>query len=145
MADFLPPITLVSCVAARATTPCPGRDLYRSPWFRLARAYVKWGKCGWFILSARHGLLDPERRVAPYDLSLHDLSPDDRRGWASEVADRLRRVAPPPRKIEILAGLRYREFLLELLMALGYEVAVPMAGLGIGQQLKWLKGATQPA
>ena len=142
MADVQPPTVLVSCVSAKATTSCLARDLYRSPWFRLARSFAEQRGKSWFILSARHGLVDPEHRLAPYDLSLDDFSADERRSWASGVVAQLREAAPPPRKIEILAGVRYREFLLEPLAVLGYEVAVPMQGLGIGQQLQWLKAAT---
>ena len=38
----------------------------------------------------------------------------------------------------ILAGDRYREFLTPLLLARGMQVDVPMQGLRIGEQLRWL-------
>lgn len=38
----------------------------------------------------------------------------------------------------ILAGDRYREFLTPMLQARGMRVDVPMQGLRIGEQLRWL-------
>ncbi|MCE2939855.1 MAG: DUF6884 domain-containing protein [Armatimonadota bacterium] len=38
----------------------------------------------------------------------------------------------------ILAGDRYREFLAPMLQARGVQVDVPMQGLRIGEQLRWL-------
>ncbi|HRD31848.1 MAG TPA: hypothetical protein PLB31_02165 [Fimbriimonadaceae bacterium] len=38
----------------------------------------------------------------------------------------------------ILAGDRYREFLTPRLLARGVQVDVPMQGLRIGEQLRWL-------
>lgn len=38
----------------------------------------------------------------------------------------------------ILAGDRYREFLTPMLQARGVQVDVPMQGLRIGEQLRWL-------
>ncbi len=38
----------------------------------------------------------------------------------------------------ILAGDRYRDFLTPMLQAQGVQVDVPMQGLRIGEQLRWL-------
>ena len=58
-------VALVSCVSMKRSTPCQARDLYVSPWFLKARAYVEAGKSPWFILSAEYGLVRPDRVVAP--------------------------------------------------------------------------------
>src|SRR3546814_861850 len=54
------PVFLVACVAAKLDRPAPARDLYASPWFQKARAYVERQGGAWFILSAKHGLTAPE-------------------------------------------------------------------------------------
>src|SRR3546814_7260194 len=64
------PVFLVACVAAKLDRPAPARDLYASPWFQKARAYVERQGGAWFILSAKHGLIAPETVIAPYDETL---------------------------------------------------------------------------
>src|SRR3546814_2942975 len=64
------PVFLVACVAAKLDRPAPARDLYASPWFQKARAYVERQGGAWFILSAKHGLIAPETVIARYDETL---------------------------------------------------------------------------
>jgi hypothetical protein len=66
----------------------------------------------------------------------------ERRAWAEQVNSRLRDIDLRPQRIVVLAGRRYREHLMPTLEALSAEVVVPMEGLGIGQQLAWLKEHT---
>src|SRR3546814_1566107 len=46
------PVFLVACVAAKLDRPAPARDLYASPWFQKARAYVERQGGAWFILRS---------------------------------------------------------------------------------------------
>ena len=131
-------VILVSCVKEKRATRALGRDLYVSPWFRKARAYVEGTGRPWRILSARYGLLDPAKTVRPYDRLLEALSRAERRTWADGVLTALQTEFPDVRTVELLAGERYREFLQPDLEARGVVVRVPMAGLRIGQQMAWL-------
>src|SRR3546814_1659925 len=79
-------IFLVSCVAQKAATCERAADLYRSDWFRKARAYVESTRCRWFILSAEHGLLHPDTRFDPYDTTLAAMGARGRREWGARVA-----------------------------------------------------------
>ena len=134
-------LALVSCVGQKASHACEARGLYRSPWFRMARRWVEGQGLGWYILSAEYGLLDPNAVRVPYERTLNTLRAEERRAWADGVLDRLLPMARA-RRVVILAGARYREFLVPPLMEVAASVEVPMAGLGIGQQLSWLKGNT---
>jgi hypothetical protein len=96
------------------------------------------GGC-WYILSAKFGLLDPNRVIDPYNTTLMDLGSAARRLWAKEVFAELKILCPLPSTVTIFAGQGYREYLLPLLMASRYEVQVPLEGKGIGQQLQWFK------
>ena len=55
----------------------------------------------------------------------------------------IRAAAPEPQRdrIVFLAGKHYRHHLAERLLVLGYDVEVPMEGLGIGEQLAWMDRA----
>ena len=69
----------------------------------------------WYILSAKHGLLAPETKIAPYDLALADLPTSKCRAWSQGVLDDLIVKFPSLRGtvIDIHAGRRYVEFGLE--------------------------------
>lgn len=45
---------------------------------------------------------------------------------------------PHPKRMVMLAGMRYRELLEPRLRARGIDVHVPMEGLRIGEQLSWM-------
>jgi hypothetical protein len=131
---------LVACVSKKRAEPCPARELYCSAWFRAARRYVEATKNPWFILSARHGLVRPDARIAPYEASLTGLIAPQRWQWTENVVADIMLAVRAGDRVDILAGERYREFLVPALSARRINVAVPLKGLGIGQQLRWLKG-----
>lgn len=130
-------IFLVSCVARKAATRERAADLYRSDWFSKARAYVESTGCRWFILSAEHGLLHPDRRLDPYDATLAAIGARGRRAWGARVVAQLDTAlgAAFRGRIVFLAGRHYRA---PLLAYAADRARVPMAGLGIGQQKAWL-------
>lgn len=130
-------VYLVSCVSQKRTTPAPARDLYVSQWFLKARRYVEAQGGTWFILSAEYGLLDPDTVVAPYERTLNQMLVANRRAWAKRVADALVPRLVGVDRVVILAGERYREFLMPALRGACRDIQVPMEGLPIGKQLQW--------
>ena len=64
-------IGLVSCVKTKRDEPAVPKDLYASPYFEKMRAYAEQYHDDWWILSAKHGLLDPDGEpINPYDETL---------------------------------------------------------------------------
>jgi hypothetical protein len=96
----------------------------------------------WFILSAEHGLLDPEAVIAPYEKTLSNMSVRERREWARRVIGEMQTRLPACEDIVVLAGARYREFLMSYLATRAKRVTVPLEGLRIGEQLSWLASHT---
>jgi len=131
---------LVSCVSRKQDQACPAKDLYISDWFRKARAYIELSGHLWFILSAEYGLLDPEAVVEPYERTLNKMPIRERRAWAEGVIAQLRGKLDGVDRIVILAGARYREFIMPDLTSRVAEVEVPLEGLRIGEQLSLLSG-----
>lgn len=131
-------IYLVSCVSKKQDIPCEARELYQSDWFKKARAYVEARGMPWFILSAKHGLVRPEEVIAPYEQTLNKMPVIERRAWAEGVGRKLADHVSKDDEVVILAGARYREFLMPTLRELAGSVQVPMAGKRIGEQLSWL-------
>lgn len=110
--------------------------------FRLVlegAAYVEVQAAEWFILSARYGLVHPNRIIEPYNTTLHEMPSTERRAWAKHVATQLHPLCSPGQEIVLLAGRRYREYLLPVLCDWGCRVRTPMEGLAIGEQKAWLK------
>ncbi len=92
----------------------------------------------WFVLSAKYGLVHPDEMIAPYDLTLNTMPMADRRQWASSVLTQLEPHLNGIGTVTFLAGQRYREFLEPSLRSRGLGVSIPMEGLRIGEQLRWL-------
>jgi hypothetical protein len=135
-------VTLVSCVSLKADHAAPARELYISDWFKKARIYAENSGDGWFILSALYGLVNPDDTIEPYNFTLNNQRSQERQAWTQRVAVDLRRRVPPKSRIVILAGENYRRHLIPLLEDV-YEIETPMTGLGIGQQLAFLKRANE--
>ncbi len=129
---------LISCVNRKLAVPGPAGDMYVSPLFLKARAYVENRDKPWLILSAKYGLVHPEQVIEPYDLTLNKLGIADRRRWAEQVMGQLQPHLASESEVVFLAGQRYREFLEPQLARQGNTVQVPMRGLSIGRQLSWL-------
>lgn len=134
-------IVLLGCVKDKSDAPAAARNLYRSPLWRGRRAYVEASGHPWMILSALHGLVDPEQVLAPYDLALTDVSAAKRREWGVHVVDALgRRFGDlDGMTFEVHAGVAYRKAIEPRLRDRGARVSVPLEGLSLGRQLRWYR------
>lgn len=131
-------IALVSCVSKKQQGIHKAKDLYTSDWFKKARTYVETNYDKWYILSAQYYLVDPEQELEYYEMYLPKQSKDYKKEWGLKVSQQLL-IQDKTAEIDIFAGMEYRKHLVPLLEGRGIKVNVPMQGLGIGSQLKWLK------
>ena len=131
-------VFLVSCVGKKREGEMAASDLYCSPWFLKAKKYVERRVPLWFVLSAKYGLVRSDENTSSYDLTLMEMGVRERRAWAQHVLSKLEPCVNNGTKVTFLAGKLYREHLIPTLERKGAEVAVPMRGLGIGEQLSWL-------
>jgi len=139
-------IYLISCVKRKQKTRCKAKDIYISDLFSKAKEYVQQRNASWYILSAKHGVLDPETEIDPYDETLNNMSKWSRKKWADEVIRVLFvMLLQPGDTVVMLAGNNYREFLLPAMEHMGVKVEIPMKGLKIGEQLSWLKRNAIPS
>ena len=100
-------LCLVSCGRRKRQEAAPARVLYCSARFERTRRFVEERRWRWFILSARHGLLPPERVIAPYDQTLGTMSEPDRKRWAEAVLDALQRRLYRPQSVIVFADCVY--------------------------------------
>jgi hypothetical protein len=71
----------IGCVKEKRSQPSKARDLYVSTLFVGRRRYVEFTCDLWWVLSAAHGLVDPDDCLEPYDVALKDQSRARRRAW----------------------------------------------------------------
>lgn len=134
-------IALVACVKSKQATarPVPAAELYTSPLFKGTRRYAEARADAWLILSAEHGLVAPDTPLLPYEKFMGDMRKKERAAWGEAVLRQLSDQLQPGDEIVVMAGAHYREHLVPALEQRGYRVTVPMQGLGLLQQLAWLK------
>jgi Family of unknown function (DUF6884) len=130
------PVVLLSCVKSKRTVRCRAADMYISPLFRKMMAYANTlSPKRLFILSAKYGLLSPDDLIDPYQCTLKDMKPSECRAWAENVLSTLRQNCDlDADEFVFLAGVPYRANLLPHIK----HFTVPMKGLGLGKQLRWL-------
>ena len=134
-------IGLVSCTKSKRRQASEPADLYmESASFTKAREYVETNHDQWYILSAKHHLLEPHGPpVKPYDETLSGASIDRKREWASTVFEQLRAegVWEDGNRLVFHAGRDYHDELHPLLADTPVTVAVPTDGLQYGETLAW--------
>jgi len=138
-------IGLVGCVKGKRSGPTPARDLYTSPLFLGRRRFVERSCDRWFVLSAKHGLVEPERILVPYDQTLKDASEAERRRWSQAVLEDLERLLGGLDGLvfEAHAGNAYLDHGLSAgIQKRGGVVERPTQGLSLGQQLAFYKAAS---
>ena len=130
-------IVLIQCASKKSQRRERAGDLYISDLFRSSLLYARsLSPDQIFILSAKHGVLPLDKEVEPYNISLNNMSIEEVREWARTTAKQLSEYSDLQNDhFIILAGVRYRKYLLQYLAS--YEI--PMANLPIGKQLQFLK------
>ena len=134
-------VGVISCTKSKREEAAKPKDLYlESAFFRKARQYVEANHDAWYILSAKHHLLDPDGNpIEPYDETLSDASVDTKREWAETVFEQLREegLLGDGNRLVFHAGRDYHEELTPLLSETSVEFSVPTDGLQFGETLAW--------
>jgi hypothetical protein len=143
-------IVLISCVASKGKTKSKASELYKGPLFRNSLEYARALKPNKiFVLSALHHLLDLNKEIEPYNVTLSNIpaskrlnNPDlkvlskaEAREWGQRVLRQLRKVADLEKdKFIILAGQSYIHPIEKGLV----HIEQPLAGLRQGERIQLL-------
>jgi len=129
-------IILISCSKKKMQNETKAEKLYISPLFKKSLKFAKMQKPNnIYILSAEYELLDLNSKIKPYEKTLNKMKKCEREKWSKKVINMLKIKSDLKKdKYIILAGVKYREFLIDKLE--NYEI--PLKGKRIGIQLKWL-------
>jgi len=135
-------IGLVSCVKTKRDEPALPKNLYPSDYFEKMRSYAEQYHDEWRILSAKHGLLDPDGEpIQPYDETLTGAGVAKKRKWAEKVSAQSQEAGlhTDSMILVIHAGKDYYEELLPLIKCNVTSVKNPTEGLQIGKKKAWYK------
>ena len=136
-------IGLVGCVKSKLPLAAPAKDLYTSALFRGAQCSVERSCDRWFVLSALHGLVEPDQVLDPYEQTLNTASRSERRAWAERVLHQVEATLGAGlsgHTFEAHAGRNYLAFgLVQGLESRGATVEQPLDGLGLGKRLSFYK------
>ena len=133
-------IVLLSYTKAKLDKASPAQDLYSpSPMFQKTKRYgesLKPSKI--YILSAKHHLVPMTKKLAPYDLTLKDMSKEEKDKWGKIVASQMSKAGVNLKKDKFvfLAGSEYIKPLLPYIPEGNIEK--PMEGKRMGERLQWL-------
>lgn len=133
-------IVLISCVSQKLSYREKVRYLYTSTLFKLNLKYAESLKPDEiYVLSAKHGLIDLNQEISPYEQTLNNMPVAEVKEWAEGVLESLSSIATLNEdEFTFLAGDKYRKYLLPHIK----NVSLPLKGLRIGEQLKTLKELT---
>lgn len=152
------PVYIVGCGASKLDREAPARELYTGSLFVAARRHVEAMGATWLVLSAKYGTVEPHQKLVPYEQKLAKRG-EDLRCWAlsaasgalylsSEWVDRERGIPltpQPPRRFVFLCGVEYAGPVARMLESWGYPTEQPLAGLQLGERLRWFKEQREAA
>lgn len=125
-------VVLISCTKEKLDREAPARELYQGRLFLASVRYAEAIGARWFVLSAAHGLVDPDQPIAPYDQTLVGANKPDLMTWAAMVSDQLGERLPDVKRFTVLAGAEYVKGLQRFPAGRTFET--PLAGLGVGER-----------
>jgi hypothetical protein len=132
-------IYFIACSATKLDRAAPACDLYQGQAFKAARKLAEKSRADYWILSAKHGLIHPDTVTEPYNDYLGAMTKAQRNQWGAMVCEQIKAAGLTSRAAVILAGKHYAAPVSHLFPTL----SLPLAGLGIGQQLSKLKQLNQ--
>jgi len=134
---------LIGCGSAKREETSAARDLYTSDFFRKRERYGAEFGHDFYIISAKHHVLDPDESIAPYDRTITELDGEAVTEWAEETASQIRSLDWEGIDIvDVLLGLDY----LQPLKEHGAFTRIPATPTfpfqehaGNGEQKQWMK------
>ncbi len=132
---------LISCSKTKGGYRAPAGELYTSALFLKSRRLAEAFGLPYSILSAKHGLLQPETIIDPYDLTLKKATREFRDEWGRHTAAQIDDAFAGRKRLVLLAGGDYVDPLREHLSRFDRRAELPLEGLSLGVRLSVLDAA----
>lgn len=142
-------VVLIGCSGPKLDRAAPARDLYTSALFKKCVAYAEALGAEWAVLSAKHGLVQPDQVLAPYDCTFKGWSKGQLEDWGRKANLAISERWPfKPTDFVFLGGEKYA-FALHNYGTVypgsptgsylpPIEAKEPLRFMQIGQRLAWL-------
>lgn len=141
-------IVLIACVSKKEDKKSKARDLYKSSLFKSSLAYAnKLNPDRIFILSALHYLLDLDKEIEPYNVTLSNVPKEKRKiglkildsaekkEWGKIVIEQLSKQTDLKNdNFIVLAGQEYIKPIIDSIS----HLTNPLKGLRQGERVKFL-------
>jgi hypothetical protein len=131
-------VVLIASSGATAKNPHPAATLFESPGFAVARDLAVRSGHPWFVLSAKHGLLEPGDVVGPFDVQIGDQASGYRATWGEWVVAQLAsRVQLQDAVVEVHGGVDFAQPLRAPLARRGALLDIPLPGMWRETESGW--------
>ena len=122
-------VVLVGSSGATGEESDAAGRLFRSDGFARAREHAVHSRLPWFVLSAKHGLLDPDDVISPFEVQIDDQSAAYRTAWGEWVVAQLAdRVQLDGVTVEVHGGVDFAQPLRQPLTRRGAVLDIPLPG-----------------
>jgi hypothetical protein len=122
-------VVLVGSSGAVADAPGAVGRLFLSDGFARAREHAVHSRLPWFVLSAKHGLLDPDEFISPFGIQIDDQPAAYRSAWGEWVVAQLAdRVQLDGVVVEVHGGVDFAQPLRQPLARRGAALEIPLPG-----------------
>jgi hypothetical protein len=132
-------IAFVACSKTKDAVAAPAAALYTSALFRKSLLAAIGDSKKVYILSAKHGVLPLDQVIEPYDLTLRNMSRDDRTAWAQSAVAQLQKVLKAGDVANFYCGEEYTAPLRRTIAQLGCRMVEPLFGIPFGKRLQRLQ------
>jgi len=131
-------VFLIECSGQKLSGESRASELYTSDRFVKARALAEKKSDNWYILSAKHGLVEPNQIVQPYDLDIRSLKPPQITEWAERASLSIMQCCQPNDRITFLCSENYSDPLVESGAMDQFVIRLPFKNMTREKQLKRL-------
>lgn len=98
-------VVIVQCGSQKLKHPARADELYTGRLFKAGRrAARRLAGSRWFVLSAKHGLVNPSTILVPYDATIPKGGDPE---WGSRVLEKLKQVVDADERVIALAAADY--------------------------------------
>jgi len=100
-------LVILACSQKKADSTQKAQDLYQGSLFKLGRKYAEVNHFDFVVLSAKYGLISPDREIEPYNQRL--ANKEDVKKLREKVLPQLKQMIGNYDKIITIGGKLYRE------------------------------------
>jgi hypothetical protein len=131
-------VVLIASSGATSRQPHAAAELFESQGFAAARDHAVRSGHPWFVLSAKHGLLDPGDVVGPFDVQIGDQASGYRATWGEWVVAQLAaRVQLQDVVVEVHGGVDFAQPLRTPLARRGAALDIALPNTWRGPETAW--------